>query len=112
MSELVDFGVWFLVAIAVAPLLILLAYVIADSLRLKVAERILVAAERVTILQWLVGSLVNLVGGLALIGVGLWVVIHVPAVAAKVGGALALLLGLWRAWIGACVLRETRKAML
>lgn len=76
MNTLVDLLAYLLIGLAVAPLLVLGLYVLADRLGLFIAERLLDALRPLLTLQWLGGGLLNIVGGLAIGALGAWAVVH------------------------------------
>ncbi|MBS0428640.1 MAG: hypothetical protein JSR41_15290 [Proteobacteria bacterium] len=104
MDRLIDVLVWGLAGAALLPLLLLGLYVLADRLGVKGADRILDWTVRGLALQWTVGGLVNLGGGLAIAALGVWVVLRVGATWQSVAGIALVLVGLWRGWRGASVL--------
>ena len=102
MESLVLFS---LIGIAVGPLMLLGLYALADYLELKIASRILAAMMGLLKFQWLVGSWLNILGGLAISALGAWLVWHSIALPQKLGGALLVPFGLWRAYRGAVLAR-------
>ena len=64
--SLIDVLVWALAGAALLPLLLLGLYVLADRLGVKGADRLPDWTVRGLVLQWTVGGLVNLAGGLAM----------------------------------------------
>ncbi len=93
-----------LIGIAVGPLMLLGLYVLADYFELKVAGRMLDALVGLLKLQWLGGSALNIVGGLAISALGGWLIWHVDALPQRLAGALLLLFGLWRTCRGAVLM--------
>lgn len=96
MNTLVGLLAWLLIGLAVAPLLVLALYVLANRLGLRVADRLLDALLPLLTLQWLGGGLLNIVGGLALGALGVWAVVHDGGLAGWGAGALLVPFGLWR----------------
>ena len=90
-----------LIAIAVGPLLILGLYLLADYLELRIAGRILDALVALLKFQWLAGSWLNILGGLAISALGVWLIWHFGGLSQRLAGALLLLFGLWRSYRGA-----------
>lgn len=105
MDRLVELAVFLLIAVAVAPLLLLLLYVIADRLGLKLADRLLDPIGWVLKLQWFTGGVVNVVGGLAIAALGVWAMLHFPLIWQGLLSALLVPFGLWRVWRGWAVLK-------
>jgi hypothetical protein len=110
MGTLIDISVWFLIGIAVVPLLLLGLYVLADHFELKLADRLLDLAVRLLKLQWFSGGLLNAVGGLAIAALGVWAVLHFAPLLHRLLAALLVPFGLWRTCLGVAVLRELWKA--
>ena len=95
-----------LIVIACAPLLLLGLYLLADALGFsKVAERLLDACSAFLTLQGYTGGIVNLLGGLALAGLGIWGIGHSAGLMVLLP-ALLIPFGLWRSWLGIRVLRD------
>ena len=86
-----------------APLVVLALYVLADRLGLRIAERLLDAMLPLLTLQWLGGGLLNIVGGLALVALGVWAIAHDRGLAGWLAGALLVPFGLWRTLRGVIV---------
>ena len=107
MDTFVELLTFLLIAIAVAPLLLLALYVLADRLGFRFADRLLASTVWLLTLQWITGGVVNIVFGLAIVALGVWAVLHAwPAW----HGLLACLLvpfGLWRTWRGITVLKAS-----
>lgn len=104
MRSLIDLLVWALAGAALLPLLLLGLYVLADRLGVKGADRLLDWTVRGLVLQWTVGGLVNLAGGLAIVALGVWVIQRPGATWQAWAGVALVLVGLWRGWRGAAVL--------
>jgi hypothetical protein len=100
MDTLAGLLVFFLIGLAVVPLLLLGLYVLANWFELGVADRILAAAVGMLRLQWLGASLLNIVGGLALAALGLWMGLSLEPMLARMLGALLVPFGLWRTFRG------------
>lgn len=94
-----------LIGIAVGPLLMLGLYVLADYFGLKIAGRILDAMVGLLKFQWLAGSGLNILGGLAISALGAWLMWHFSGLPQRLGGALLLLFGFWRTYRGAVLIR-------
>jgi len=105
MSTLVGPLAWLLIGLAVAPLLVLGLYALADRLGLRIAERLLDALLPLLTLQWLGGGLLNIVGGLAICALGAWAVVHDGGLVGWGAGALLVPFGLWRTLRGVGVTR-------
>lgn len=98
-----------LILIACAPLLLLGLYLLADALGFsKAAERLLDACSTFLTLQGYTGGLVNLLGGLALAGLGVWGISHAAGLMVFLP-ALLIPFGLWRSWLGIRVLKDMRQ---
>jgi hypothetical protein len=65
-----------LVAAVVIPLALLLIFMIADALGLPFADTILGVAVHAIIVEFAIGSVVNLVGGIAIAALGIWGSLH------------------------------------
>ena len=95
-----------LAIVAVAPLLLLGVYALANAVGIRSADRLLGPLIGLVQVQWGVAALVNLGGGLALAGLGLWTLAQ-PGTLALAGLAL-IPFGLWRCWIGIGLIRALR----
>ena len=99
-----------LILIACAPLLLLGLYLLADALGFsKAAERLLDACSTFLTLQGYTGGIVNLLGGLALCGLGVWGINHAAGLMVLPPAPL-IPFGLWRSWLGIRVLRDIGKS--
>ena len=107
MDTLIELALFLLIAIAVAPLLLLLLYVLADRLGFKLADRLLDPIGWVLKLQWFTGGVVNIVGGLAIAALGVWAVFHAWPIWHGLLGGLLVPFGLWRTWRGIAVLKAS-----
>lgn len=96
-----SFFLFLLIAIAVGPLMLLGLYVLADYFGLKMAGRMLDALAGLLKFQWLAGSALNIVGGLAISALGGWFIWHSDALPQRLAGALLVPFGLWRTCRGA-----------
>ncbi|RZI69236.1 hypothetical protein [Variovorax guangxiensis] len=105
MNTLVGLLAYLLIGLAVAPLLVLGLYMLADRLGLRIAERLLDALLPLLTLQWLGGGLLNIVGGLAIGALGVWAVMHDGGLVGWGAGALLVPFGLWRTLRGVGVTR-------
>lgn len=104
MDRVIGVLVWALAGAALLPLLLLGLYVLADRLGVKGADRLLDWTVRGLVLQWTVGGLVNLAGGLAITALGAWVMLRPGSNWQGLAGVALVLVGLWRGWRGAAVL--------
>jgi hypothetical protein len=109
MDTLINFLAFLLIAIAVAPLLLLGLYALASHFNLKIADTMLGWAAGLLKLQWFSGGLVNLLGGLALCALGIWMALHFGQTLRALLGVPVVVLGLWRAWRGATLLKHMLK---
>lgn len=89
-----------LIAAAVLPLLLLAVYALASYCGLSIADRLLDATVATLTVGWVIGCIVNIVGGLALVGLGIWAAIVFPAPLVRFAMALLVPFGLWRLWRG------------
>ncbi|QRF56354.1 hypothetical protein [Variovorax paradoxus] len=106
MHTLIGIAAYLLIGIAVAPLLLLGLYVLADRLGLKVADRMLSLTARLLQVQWLGGGVVNIVGGLLIAALGIWAALSLAPPLHRLAGALLLVpFGLWRTFRGVAVLK-------
>jgi len=88
-----------LIVLAVAPLVFLAIVGLATYFDLAIADRVLNGLTGLLIVQWVTGCVVNLVGGLALVALGVWLPLHsAKPVNGLVGGLVVIPLGLWRMW--------------
>jgi ethanolamine transporter EutH len=90
-----------LMAVVTLPFLFLGALLLATYVDWPIADRLLdgVALSLKSLL--IVGSLINFVGGLALIALGIWLPAHAPTLTHWLIGLLVVVpLGLWRSWRG------------
>ncbi|WP_398498867.1 hypothetical protein [Variovorax sp.] len=105
MHTLIGIAAYLLISIAVAPLLLLGLYVLADRLGLKVADRMLSLTARLLQWQWLSGGVVNIVGGLLIAALGVWGALSLEPSWHRLAGLLLVPFGLWRAFRGVAVLK-------
>lgn len=105
MHTLIGIAAYLLIGIAVAPLLLLGLYVLADRLGLKVADRMLSLTARLLQWQWLSGGVVNIVGGLLIAALGIWAALSLEPSWHRLAGLLLVPFGLWRAFRGVAVLK-------
>ena len=97
MSRVVDLAVYGLIAAAIAPLTLLAVYVVLSRLKAPFAERILDALMGAFHVQMVVGAAVNVIGGLLILALAIWIMGRPGAgVVAWLSGGLVILLGLWR----------------
>ncbi len=110
MHTLIGIAAYLLIGIAVAPLLLLGLYVLADRLGLKVADRMLSLTARLLQWQWLSGGVVNIVGGLLIAALGIWAALSLEPSWHRLASALLVPFGLWRVFRGVAVLRAFSSA--
>lgn len=84
-------------------LLLLLLYTLADKLQLPFASRILDVAYRAMMVEFAVGTLVNVVGGLAIIGLGIWGGFALPKLLYRLLALVIVPYGAWRVWRGIAI---------
>jgi hypothetical protein len=89
-----------LIIIAMGPLILLGAFVLADRLGLGIAERLLDWTMFALIGQWRAGAIINVVGGAALCAGGAWLAVEFDRPARIVTAMLLIAFGLWRVWRG------------
>lgn len=106
MKDLLVVALYALIAIAVLPLVVLALYVCADKLGFaKLADTLLDACGVLLSVQGFTGGVVNLLGGLAICGLGIWAMSHFSP--KEILPAVVLIpFGLWRSWQGFGVLRS------
>lgn len=109
MKQLINISLYFLMAVALGPLLLLGLYVAADRFRLSGAERILNILLSAFVMQAVTGALVNILGGLALFGLGIWGLSRPSDGLMKWGAALLLPFGLQRFYKGLALLKAVRE---
>lgn len=107
MDSLISYVAIALMAIAVLPLVLLGLYLLADALGLQGAERVLAASVGLLKLQWLTGSAVNILGGLALAALGAWLAWRMGPLPIRLSGALLVPFGLWRVCRGGAILNAS-----
>lgn len=91
------------IAAIVVPLLLLLLYALADALKLPFAGRILDIAYRALMVEFAVGTVVNVLGGLAIIGLGIWGGIAFPKLLYRILSLILVPYGAWRMWRGIAI---------
>lgn len=91
------------IAAIVVPLLLLLLYALADALKLPFAARILDAAYRAMLFEFAVGTLVNVLGGLAIVALGVWGGVALPKLVYRVLALVIVPYGAWRVWLGIAI---------
>lgn len=105
MSDLLSIAmVIAVVTILFGPLLLLGFLALADTLDWPIAARILDVLFIALTAQFVIGGLVNVVLGIALVGGSIWVAQHGDAGWRWLVAALVLVLGVWRIWRGGMVL--------
>ena len=93
LSDIVWIG---LIALAVAPLAFVGILALATWLDWPIAGPILEGTVRLMALQFRMGALLNILLGLALIGLGLWLAPHSARAWQGPVAAVTIALGLWR----------------
>lgn len=96
-----------LMGLALLPLVLLGLYVMADFLGLKLAERALGAAVGLLSFQWAAASVLNILAGVALALLGVWLAWRAAPFSTRLAGALLLPFGLWRMCRGILLLHAT-----
>jgi hypothetical protein len=104
MDFVFDLLAFSLMAIALAPLLLLGLYVIADRFKFAWAQWLLKACVELLKFQWVTGGLLNLLVGFALAVYGGWMVYDADPTWQRVLSGLLVPFGLWRMWRGAVLL--------
>jgi hypothetical protein len=89
-----------LLTLAFAPLVLLVAFILADSLGLKLADRILDWTMIALISQWRAGCLLNILLGLLSIAGGVYFAIDFTRADHCLAAVFLTLFGLWRIWRG------------
>lgn len=92
-------------AVFFGPLLLLGLYVLADWLELPVAGHLLDVFALTLSAQFVLGALVNIALGIALIALAGWLIWHPTSAWRLLGAATVLILGLWRIGRGVAILR-------
>jgi hypothetical protein len=96
-----------LIALAAGPLLLLGLALLCNALGWTIGDRLLSAMVHLLSLQWRVGAIINVIVGVALAGLGLWMTWHMHALVPRLAGGLLLIpFGLWRAYRGAALYIE------
>ncbi len=95
-------GIIAITAIAV-PLALLLLYALANALKLPFADRILAGAVHALVLEFAVGTFMNIAGGIVIVSLGLWAAVDLPRPSYRLLALLILPYGLWRIWLGVAV---------
>jgi hypothetical protein len=85
---------------------------LASHFDLMITDRILTIAARSVQLQWIGGSALNIVAGLALVALGIWAVPHVDPLLYRILGASLVPFGLWRICMAAALLRHRPQSFL
>jgi hypothetical protein len=86
-------------------MLLLGLYVLADTLKLPFAQRILDLCGMAINAQFVLGALVNIALGIAAIAMAAWFVWHPGPAWRVLGSAAVAILGLWRIARGAAILQ-------
>lgn len=87
---------YLLIVAAVSPLVLLALFAVGDYFKVPLAERILDLISCAFKMQSFVGSLVNILGGIAIIVLGIWAVSHAQSGILVMGAATLIPFGLWR----------------
>ncbi|QNQ08113.1 hypothetical protein [Sphingomonas alpina] len=99
-----------LIGLAVVPWLLVGLGTLASQFDLAITDRILTLAARSVQLQWIGGSMLNIVAGLALAALGIWAVLHVDPLLDRLSGVSLVPFGLWRISMAAALLRHRPKS--
>lgn len=108
MDDVIGILLFVLIAAAVAPLVALGVFAIADRLGWAGAGRLLDLTSSLMRAQWVIGGVISVVIGLALIALGVWLFLRSSAWEGRVAGVVLVPFGLWRIWRGILVLRSGR----
>ncbi|MGV1760045.1 hypothetical protein ACQZ6F_29730 [Rhizobium sp. A22-96] len=92
-----------LIAAVMLPLFVFLVFVAADALGLSFADRILAVAVHALIIEFAIGSVVNVVGGFAIVALAIWGSLHFPEMAYRLLSLILIPAGLWRVWRGVVI---------
>jgi uncharacterized membrane protein required for colicin V production len=92
-----------LIVAVVLPLLLMLLFVIADALGLSFADRILGVAVHALIVEFAIGSVVNVLGGLTIVALAIWGSWHFLDTMFWPLLLLLIPVGLWRVWKGVAI---------
>ncbi|NTI31258.1 hypothetical protein [Rhizobium rhizogenes] len=85
------------------PLFLFLVFEAADALGLSFADRILGVAVHAMIIEFAIGSTVNVVGGFAMVALAIWGSLHFPEMAHRLLSLILIPVGLWRVWRGVAI---------
>ncbi|MGY4397708.1 putative membrane protein [Sphingomonas sp. UYAg733] len=94
-----------LIGLAVVPLLLVGLTALACYFELGVADHILSVTVRALKFQWISGSVLNIVAGLAVAALGIWAILHFDPLAYRLLAALLVPFGLWRTFSAVALLR-------
>ncbi|OCJ09481.1 hypothetical protein A6U86_26985 [Rhizobium sp. AC27/96] len=92
-----------LIAAVMLPLFLLLVFAAADALGFSFAGRVLGLAVHAMIIELAIGSVVNVVGGFAMVALAIWGSLHFPEVAHRLLSLILIPVGLWRVWRGVVI---------
>nr|WP_278377008.1 hypothetical protein [Brucella anthropi] len=96
MNLAINIAVYLLILAAVLPLVLLALFAVGDYFKVPLAERMLGSIYCAFKMQSFVGSLVNILGGMAIMVLGIWAVSHAQSVIFQIGAATLIPFGLWR----------------
>lgn len=106
MHTLIGILSYVLIGVVVAPLLLVGLYALSSHFKLTIAERILDLVFRSLMIEIVIGGVVNIVGGLALSGLGVWATLNLTPLGYRLLLALLVPFGLWRTFIGGVFLHS------
>ncbi|MDJ1637630.1 hypothetical protein [Rhizobium rhizogenes] len=92
-----------LIAAVMLPLFLFLVFVAADALGLSFADRVLGVAVHAMIIEFAIGSVVNVVGGFAMVALAIWGSLHFPETTHRLLSLILIPVGLWRVWRGVMI---------
>jgi hypothetical protein len=92
-----------LIAAVMLPLFLFLVFEAADALGLSFADRILGVAVHAMIIEFAIGSTVNVVGGFAMVALAIWGSLHFPETTHRLLSLILIPVGLWRVWRGVVI---------
>jgi uncharacterized membrane protein len=89
-----------LIAVAVLPLLLVAVLFLFAQFDLPIPARLVDAVRILLNVTWSVGAILNVVGGLALAAMAVWLPVHNPTRTHLVLAPILVFGGLWRVWRG------------
>lgn len=92
-----------LIAAVMLPLFLFLVFAAADAMGLSFADRVLGVAVHAMIIEFAIGSVVNVVGGFAMVALAIWGSLHFPEIAHRLLSLILIPVGLWRVWRGVVI---------